>query len=64
MLRMMIHGFAMLFEREKHALLEALRSDMRSEERRMASNVQDAEYHLAESAARVKFSAPDAPALS
>jgi hypothetical protein len=56
MVRMMLHGFAMLFGHEKHALLEALCRDMRSEERRTANNLQDAEYHLAGSPASFKFS--------
>jgi 1,2-phenylacetyl-CoA epoxidase PaaB subunit len=34
MVRMMLHGFAMLFGHEKHALLEARCRDMRSEELR------------------------------
>lgn len=55
MARMMIHRFAMLLEYEKSALLEALRRDHRSEERRAASNPQDAEYHLMNSRASLKL---------
>ena len=51
----MIHRFAMLFEYEKSALLEALRRDMRSEERRAASHSQYAEYHLANSRTSLKL---------
>lgn len=42
----MIDRFAMLFEHERSALIEALRRDIRSEERRAESNPQDADYHL------------------
>lgn len=42
----MIERFAMLFEHERSALIEALRRDIRSEERRAESNPQDADYHL------------------